>query len=271
MSTKATARATRHVAGGVATADEPYSHSQEVQRKVHERLVNAGLVRTVHPPAVKVEPERLEQLRDAVKDVTESRKRSFILGLDISTSVTGVALIDSQTGELEVLDAVKLTGVKYEGSMWKKADRAIEEIVRLVGGRTISAIHVEENAKRFAEGLSSADTVLTLAKFNGIISYLSHKAFGAEVTNINVAAARKAVGFSKKLSPLNGIKGNSVKDMVFDYVTRKHPEFPWRRHVAKTGKSVGMEVFDADMHDACDAWVVAYGGWKAAGLSQTSA
>lgn len=227
--------------------------------------------RKLAEPAVRLEPQRQELLRKAVKDVMEARKRSFILGLDISTSITGVALIDGQTGELEVLDAVKLTGVKYEGSMWKKADRAIEEIVRLVGGRKISAVHVEENAKRFAEGLSSADTVLTLAKFNGIISYLSHKAFDAEVSNINVAAARKAVGFSKKLSPLNGVKGNSVKDMVFDYVTRKHPEFPWRKHVAKTGKSTGKEVFDADMHDACDAWVVAYGGWKSAGLSQTSA
>lgn len=227
--------------------------------------------RKLAEPAVRLEPQRQELLRKAVKEVTAASSQSFILGLDISTSVTGVALIDSQTGELEVLDAVKLTGVKYEGSMWKKADRAIEEIVRLVGGRKILAIHVEENAKRFAEGLSSADTVLTLAKFNGIISYLSHKAFGAEVSNINVAAARKAVGFSKKLSPLNGIKGNSVKDMVFDYVTRKHPEFPWRKHVAKTGKSAGKEVFDADMHDACDAWVVAYGGWKSAGLNQTSA
>ncbi len=227
--------------------------------------------RKLAEPAVRLEPQRQLLLIKAVKEVVAASGQSFILGLDISTSVTGVALIDSQTGELEVLDAVKLTGVKYEGSMWKKADRAIEEIVRLVGGRKISAVHVEENAKRFAEGLSSADTVLTLAKFNGIISYLSHKAFGAEVSNINVAAARKAVGFSKKLSPLNGVKGNSVKDMMFDYVTRKHPEFPWRKHVAKTGKSTGKEVFDADMHDACDAWVVAYGGWKSAGLSQTSA
>jgi len=46
----------------------------------------------------------------------------------------------------------------------------------------------------------------------------------------------------------------------FDYVTTLHPEFPWKRHVAKTGKSQGQEVYNAEMKDACDSWVICVGG-----------
>jgi hypothetical protein len=69
----------------------------------------------------------------------------------------------------------------------------LEEAKRLVGDRKIEKIFVEANAKMFSTGFSSADTLLTLAKFNGLISYLSHKAFNAEVIDVNVTSARKAV------------------------------------------------------------------------------
>lgn len=116
---------------------------------------------------------------------------------------------------------------------------------------------VEANAKVFSGGGSSADTILTLAKMNGLVSYLSFKKFGCTVHDVNVASARKAIGFVNSKS----VPGK-VKDKVFDFVVDKHPEFPWRTHVAKTGKHKGAEVYDADMKDACDAWVVCKGGMK---------
>ena len=97
--------------------------------------------------------------------------------------------------------------------------------------------------------------MFTLAKFNGLISYLSYKAFNAEVYDINVTSARKAIGFKNTQADKR-----PVKEKVFDFVTALHPEFPWKRHVAKTGGKKGQEVYDTEMKDACDAWVICVGG-----------
>ena len=178
---------------------------------------------------------------------------NYKLGLDISTSVIGVCIID-ENENLVTLDAVKLTSTTLS-NMWEKADRGIEEIKKLVGDNKIERIFVEANAKMFSTGFSSADTLLTLAKFNGLISYLSHKAFNAEVVDINVTSARKAVGFKNTKTDKR-----PVKEKVFEYVTTTHPDFPWKRHVAKTGKSQGQEVYNTEMKDASDAWVICIGG-----------
>ena len=179
----------------------------------------------------------------------------YYLGLDISTSCTGICLID-ENEQVIVLDAVKLTSTTLS-NMWEKADRGIEEIKKLVGDKKIERIFVEANAKMFSTGFSSADTLLTLAKFNGLISYLSHKAYKAEVVDVNVTSARKAVGFKN-----TKVDKRPVKEKVFDYVTALHPEFPWKKHVAKTGKSQGQEIYNTEMKDACDAWVICVGGMR---------
>lgn len=186
---------------------------------------------------------------------------NYYLGLDVSTSCTGVCLID-ENEQVVVLDAVKLTSTTLSG-MWSKADRCIEEIKNIVGNRPVSKIFVEANAKMFTGGFSSADTLLTLSKFNGIISYLCHKQFNAQVIDVNVASARKAIGFKN-----TKVDKRPVKEKVFDYVTSLHPEFPWKKHTAKTGKNQGQEVYNTEMKDACDAWVVVVGGKKLIGINK---
>jgi hypothetical protein len=179
----------------------------------------------------------------------------YFLGLDISTSCTGVCLVD-ENEQVVVFDAVKLTSSTLH-TMWDKADRGIEEIKKLVGDKKVERIYVEANAKMFSKGFSSADTLAVLSKFNGIISYLSHKAFNAEVVDVNVTSARKAVGFKNTKTDKR-----PVKEKVFDYVTALHPEFPWKKHVAKTGKNQGQEVYNTEMKDATDSWVICVGGLR---------
>lgn len=191
--------------------------------------------------------------------MTEKSEKTYFLGLDISTSCTGICLID-ENEQVIVLDAVKLTSTTLS-NMWEKADRGIEEIKKLVGDKKIELIFVEANAKMFSTGFSSADTLLTLAKFNGLISYLSHKAFKAEVVDVNVTSARKAVGFKN-----TKVDKRPVKEKIFEYVTALHPEFPWKRHVAKTGSQKGKEIYNTEMKDACDAYIIVVGGSR---LSKT--
>jgi Holliday junction resolvasome RuvABC endonuclease subunit len=182
-----------------------------------------------------------------------NKLRTYLLGLDISTSCTGVSILD-QEEQLVLLDAVKLNSTRLK-TMWDKADYVLEQLKEFVGDRKIERVFVEANAKMFTKGFSSADTLMTLAKFNGIVSYITYKNFGAEIIDVNVNSARKAIGFKN-----DKLDKRPVKEKVFDHVIAMHPEFPWKKHVAKTGKSVGQEVFDAEMKDSCDSWVIVCGG-----------
>jgi len=186
------------------------------------------------------------------KDVGENDKESYYCGLDISTSCTGVCILDKNLN-LILLDAIKFPTSCI--TMFDKADRGIEEIKKLVNGRNIDKIFVEANAKMFMPGFSSADTLITLAKFNVLLSYLSHKAFGAQVIDVNVSSARKAVGFKN-----NKADKRPKKEQVKDYVIALHPEFPYKKHIAKTGSRKNQEVYDSSNGDMIDAWVIAKGG-----------
>lgn len=186
-----------------------------------------------------------------------SKEKKYYLGCDVSTSCTGICLID-ENEQVIILDGIKLTSTSLT-NMWDKADKTIEEIKKLVGDRPVEKIFVEANAKMFSTGFSSADTLLTLAKFNGIISYLCHKSFNAEVIDVNVTSARKAVGFNNARADKR-----PVKEKVFEFMTALHPELPWKKHVAKTGKSAGKEVFNSEMKDAVDALVIVLGGKRLA-------
>jgi hypothetical protein len=180
---------------------------------------------------------------------------TYKCGLDISTAVIGVCLID-ENEKLIALDAIKLTSSTLN-TLWSKADKGIEEIKKIVGDYPVDKIFVEANAKMFAGGFSSADTLFTLAKMNSLISYLSHKAFNAEVYDINVTSARKAIGFKNTQADKR-----PVKEKVFEHVTTLHPEFPWKRHVAKSGKDKNREVYNPESKDMSDAYVIAVGGFR---------
>ena len=114
------------------------------------------------------------------------------IGLDISTSCTGICALDER-GSL-----VSLTHIKYPSklSLWEKADLTRSELKKLIAQTdgTFKRFFVEESLQKFRPGLSSAKTLTTLSKFNGIVSYLGREVFKIDPEAINVNAARKSVG-----------------------------------------------------------------------------
>jgi len=186
---------------------------------------------------------------------TEKTENRYFIGCDVSTSVTGICLLD-ENEQVIVLDGIKLTSTSLT-NMWEKADKAIEEIKKLVGDKKIEKIFVEANAKMFSTGFSSADTLFSLAKMNSLISYLCYKTFNAEVIDVNVTSARKAVGFNNTRADKR-----PVKEKVKEYVMKLHPELPYKQHIAKTGKNKGQLVYSAENGDMIDAWVICVGGHR---------
>lgn len=202
----------------------------------------------------------------------QSAPKSCFIGLDISTSIVGITALDPQHPDhipllfdTIILKPNKVNRLGEDATLFTKANYFKAEFDRLMAANNLqpNKIFVEENAKAFKEGFTSADALMTLAKFNGIVSYivLTTNAYAqpVQLVDVNVTSARSKIGFK---NPNKKDKSKSVKEKVFDFVTANHPEFPWRKHIAKTGNHKGKEVFDADMYDACDSYVIVRGGMK---------
>ena len=171
-----------------------------------------------------------------------------IIGLDISTTCTGVCVLHAQTGALIKLFPVKFTEKGIE-DFWDKVTHITKMLFSNVDPEwDIRAVAVEENAKRFTPGFSSADTILTLAKFNGIVCHIMYENYGIKPTYINVRSARAKVGIKIDTK----IKTTTTKQKVLAQVFNLNPNFPWVYRNVNGAKSL-IKINE----DLADSWVIA--------------
>jgi len=176
----------------------------------------------------------------------------MIIGLDISTSCTGWCVIDN-SGSFIDMGYIPLSSYK---STYVKARKVADELTQLHITYDIERVFIEENLQAFRPGLSSAKTLLTLARFNGIVSYLAQQEFYCEPLHINVNAARKSVGL-KIISKKKG--GKPTKEQVLDWVTSK-VNYTWPTKILKSGPRKGQNVLELGCFDMADAYVISLAG-----------
>jgi len=142
-----------------------------------------------------------------------------ILGLDISTSITGATVLD-YSGQVLYCEAWDLRSKKYFPNLFAKVQRFKQVMGNLyqINKYPIDSIFIEQSLMAFRPGFSSAKTILTLAKFNGILSYVCQQDFGVEPQYIGASTARKSCGI--KIS-----KGEKAKDVVLQHVLDNEPNF----------------------------------------------
>lgn len=184
---------------------------------------------------------------------TKQEEKPVDLGLDISSSITGVVLMD-RDGNMLFMGHVPLTSTKYK-NIFDKADAVIDWIRRKLPDFKVGRIFVEANAKGYSAGFSSADTLFTLAKMNALVSYLVHKQFGVPVIDVNVTSARSKIGYKNNKS----VK-KPVKEKVREFVLTTHPNLPFQTRVVTVGKKKGQVVPASGVEDEVDAFVIARGG-----------
>jgi len=176
---------------------------------------------------------------------------AIILGLDVSTSCTGVCVVDSDVTPDEKgshilhLDRIEFKGCK---TLWDKADEVNLYLVRLITNQwcKVSRVVLEEPLMGFRPGMSSAQTITQLMRFNGIVSYIARNVFQKEPEYIGSAHARKLCGIKLQRTALGGPQ----KEQVFAHMQSndlKHVSWPLK----KSGKMVDWS------RDACDAYVIA--------------
>ena len=171
----------------------------------------------------------------------------MILGLDISTSVIGICVLENNS--LRKLDFINLEKSK---NIFEKAEKFKEYLTHLKKEIKITHIGVEENLQAFRPGLSSAKTIVTLARFNGICSYISQEVLGKEPVFVNVNSARKNIGVK-----IDRKSSKNTKEQILDFVTLLEPSVNWPTRIMKGGPRRGSVVLLKECYDMADAYVIA--------------
>ena len=170
----------------------------------------------------------------------------MILALDISTSITGYCVYNQW-------DCIHIGHIdlRKEKDFFKKVDLVKNKIEDLNKHYKFKEVAIEEPLQSFARGLSSAKTLFTLAKFNGIIQYIVFS-LGIDATVINVNNARKIVGI--KIDKKD--KTKTTKEKVLEQVQQLDSKIMWPERTLKSGPRKGLTIFDDCCYDMADAWVI---------------
>ena len=166
----------------------------------------------------------------------------MILGLDISTSITGITLLDDN-GEVKVMNAIDTR--KYK-NFFQKAEAVKKVLTDLSNSYKVEEIFIEQSLQSFRSGFSSAKTLSTLSRFNGIVSWMCYSLWSLEPQYLAATSARKLCGIKIP-------KGEKAKPVVLQYVLDNEPTF-----VVEYTKHGNPK---PDSFDRADSWVIAKAGF----------
>jgi len=141
----------------------------------------------------------------------------MILGLDVSTSVTGYTILDEDANIIKC-EAWDLRNKRYFPDLYSKGSLINEQLKEVNASYQIKHVYIEEPFTFFRTGGSTGKTMAKLQAFNGIVSWLCRDIFNFNPTHISSAKARK----------LNGIKvsrGQKAKEVVLNYLLKNEESF----------------------------------------------
>ena len=129
--------------------------------------------------------------------------------------------------------------------MFDKAKTVEHKLQEIFDNNNIEQVWIEESLQMFSSGMSSAKTLATLTKFNGIVSWIAWDKFGITPEYIAAISARKEIGLTVQ-------KGKRGKDVVMEYMLDKETWF--QVEYGRTGK------IKPHFYDMADSFVVAKAG-----------
>ena len=141
----------------------------------------------------------------------------MVLGLDVSTSKIGIAVIDIDK-RIVTTDVIKF---KPETPLEEKTKFLENKLLKLQKYYIITDVFVEEPFIAFSSGKTTAFTMAKLQRFNGMCSYSVYNIFEFLPRMINVRAARNGLGIKIP----KGTKQNETKKHIIEYVQKNHPDF----------------------------------------------
>lgn len=166
----------------------------------------------------------------------------MILGLDISTSITGYTILDD-AGVVIKCDHIDLS--KYNNP-FHKTEHTQFILSSLFKAYPIKQVWIEESLQMFSMGKSSAKTLSTLTKFNGVITWIIFDKFSITPNHIPAVSARKTCGIKLQ-------KGKKGKECVMEYMTANESWF-----IPEYTKTGNLKTY---CYDRADSFIIARAGY----------
>jgi len=141
----------------------------------------------------------------------------MIAAFDISTSITGVTVLDDE-GKIVLCEAVDTRNKNHFPTIFHKAQKMKDKLLDLKAEYDIKSIYIEKNLQSFRSGFSSAKTLSTLSSFNGIVSWLCYEIFDIEPQYLAATSARKLCGIKIP-------RGEKAKPVVLKFLLDNEPSF----------------------------------------------
>ena len=135
-----------------------------------------------------------------------------VLGLDISSSKIGIALIEDDE-KIIISEVIKL---KPNQTLELRAlifERRMKEIEQ---HHVPFLIYIEQPAMMFKGGKTTAYTMATLQRFNGMCSYIVYKVFDHLPSMVNPRSARAKLG----IKPPRKAPSSQVKRFIIEHVEK---------------------------------------------------
>tara|TARA_R110002074_G_scaffold69_1_gene255 strand:+ start:168 stop:731 length:564 start_codon:yes stop_codon:yes gene_type:complete len=180
----------------------------------------------------------------------------MVLGIDISTSITGFAVVgDGQLLHYSSVDLRKYKGTFKKAEALKKYIEDLFENYQLdqegslgwgASKHPLEQIYIEQPLLMFMRGKSSAKTLSSLMSFNGVVSWLIYELFEIEPKYIAATSARKQCGIKVP-------RGQKSKQVVLNHLLENEPAFSVEYTVHGNPKP--------ESYDRADAIVVAKAAW----------
>ena len=181
----------------------------------------------------------------------------MILGIDVSTSITGFAIVaDDELVYYDSVDLRKYKDVFEKSIVVKEKVLDLFEMYQLSNDDEpnwgdskypIKQIYIEQPFMFFNSGGSSAKTMASLQRFNGIVSCMVYEIFELRPKYVTATQARKHAGIKVP-------RGQKAKTVVLEHLLQTEPAF----NIQYTSHGNPKP----ESYDRADAIVVAKAGWK---------
>jgi Holliday junction resolvasome RuvABC endonuclease subunit len=121
----------------------------------------------------------------------------LILGLDISSATIGWSILEVEVGQdirLKTYGHIKPTSKKKSDDNFSfRLNYAFDAITNLVQKEKPDVVAIEDYAKKFSKGKSSANTILILSSFNEVCGLATYRVLKSKPIRMPVTSLRKLV------------------------------------------------------------------------------
>lgn len=185
-----------------------------------------------------------------------------ILGLDVSSTCTGVTILEGDARSFVRVHMSHIDLTKKCDDIWDKIDVVrsfLDANFRSGLLQNIDHVGIEEALISFRPGMSSAQTITTLVRMNMITAHLVRDIVGLTPQFIPAPTARKLCGIRTQQ-----VKkcGKPVKQQVFDHMlvhdlSDMRDVWPKKKQTEKAKFEGKPEQYRSFCYDQADSFVVA--------------